>query len=500
MCPPHSPEPPPRPPAPADAGAANPAYGRVTAAAIDELVRAIGAAAVCADRERLAACATDESTLVFPPELLVEPATTEQVSEVMRWASRHRIPVTPRAAASNVTGGVLPVLGGVVLSVMKMNRILTLDERNLQAVVEPGVITHDLQRAAEEHGLFYPPDPSSFEICTIGGNVAVGAGGPHCLKYGTTKDYVLGLTVVLPGGEILETGGRTRKRAAGYDLTHLFVGSEGTLGVLTRIRLRLVPQPKAAVMLLVPFARLGDAVAGAAAILRRGIVPAALELSRGSVLLPPGPDGQALAGRTEAVLLIELDGHPASLEAERDEVGEVCADAGGLDVFVVDDGAKRKAVWDRRRASWPRLVDGNAVIETLDPVVPLDRIVEYMAAVEAIRDRHQVPVYCGGHAGDGNIHTNIACKTDGPEVRARMGRAADEITALTLALGGTVAGEHGIGCVKTDALARELSPVALALQRAIKRQVDPQDIMNPGKVLPDARVDCAPFIAGRLTV
>ena len=471
-------------------------YNRLTPEMIVELRQKVGDAAVRADPETLAAHASDETRLVFQPELVVLPTSTEQVREIMLWASRHRIPVTPRAAASNVTGGALAIHGGVILSVMKMNRKLAIDERNLVAVVEPGVITRDLQCAAEDRGLFYPPDPSSFETCTIGGNVAEGAGGPHGLKYGTTKDYVLGLTAVLPNGEILQTGGRTRKNVVGYDLTHLFVGSEGTLGVITEITLRLVPKPKAIVTMLVPFENIEAAVSAAAAILRHGVVPAALEMSRGSVLLPQGPQGQAIAERTQAVLLIELDGNPLALEAERDEVGALCVGENALDVFVIDDNAKRQAIWDLRRGNWTRLVNGNAVIETLDPVVPLDKIVLFMRGVEAIKTRYQVPIYCGGHAGDGNVHTNIACKTDGPEIRERMGRAAKEVMALTLSMGGTIAGEHGIGCVKKDELAMELSQVSIGVQRGIKQLFDPLNIMNPGKVLPDDRKSCDPFIAG----
>jgi glycolate oxidase len=472
------------------------AHRRITPAMAAELRSRIGDAAMCSEPGRMAAYASDETRLVYPPELVVLPGSVEDVREIMRWASRHRVPVTPRAGGSNVTGGALAIHGGVVLSVMKMNRKLEIDEKNLVAIVDPGVITGDLHEAALERSLFYPPDPSSFASCTIGGNVAEGAGGPHGLKYGTTKDFVLGLEVVLPDGELLRTGGRTRKNVVGYDLTHLFVGSEGTLGVITEITLRLVPKPKAILTLLAPFDGIEAAVGAAAAILAHGVVPAALEMSRGNVLVPPGPQGQAIAQKTGAVLLIELDGHPAALEAERDEVGAVCVEGGALDVFVVGDSGKRKAIWDLRRGNWTRLVDGNAVVETLDPVVPLDRIVPFMRGVEEIRAKHDVPIYCGGHAGDGNVHTNIACRTDSPEIRARMGRAAAEVMALTVAMGGTIAGEHGIGCVKKDDVALELAPVSIDVQRRIKHLFDPLGIMNPGKMLPDGDAACDPFIVG----
>ncbi len=471
-------------------------YNRVSPDRVSELRQKIGEGAVYVDPDKLIAFASDESKLIYQPELVVEPTSTVQVQELMRWATKHRIPVTPRAAASNVTGGALAVHGGAILSVMKMNRILEIDERNLIAVAEPGVITYDLQSAVEERGLYYPPDPSSFDTSTIGGNVAEGAGGPHCLKYGTTKDYVMGLTVVLPNGDLLQTGGRTRKGVVGYDLSHLFIGSEGTLGIITEVVLRLVPKPKAVLTLLVPFEELEAAVSAVAKILSHGIVPAATELSKGSVLLP---QGHAMAGKTQAVLLIELDGSPSALEEERDEIGDICVEERALDVLVIEGKNKRKALWDLRRSSWTKLVDSHAVLETLDPVVPLDQMAQYVRKVEEIEARHQVPIFCGGHAGDGNVHTNIASKVDTPEIRSRMRDAAEEIMALALSMGGTTAGEHGIGCVKINHLAKELSPVSIDFQKAIKRLLDPLNIMNPGKVLPEeAEETYSPFIVGGL--
>ena len=471
-------------------------YNPVSPDMVGELKQRIGERAVYTDPDKLVAFASDESKLTYRPELVVEPTSTEQVCETMRWASRHRIPVTPRAAASNVTGGALALHGGIILSVMKMNRILEIDQGNLVAVVEPGIITYDLQCAVEEKGLYYPPDPSSFDTSTIGGNVAEGAGGPHCLKYGTTKDYVMGLTVVLPNGDLLQTGGRTRKGVVGYDLSHLFIGSEGTLGIITEIVLRLVPKAKAVLTLLVPFEELEAAAAAVAKILGHGIVPAAMELSKGSVLLP---QGHAMAEKTQAVLLIELDGNPAALEEERDEIGDICVEEKALDVLVIEGKNKRKAIWDLRRSSWTKLVDNHAVLETLDPVVPFDKMTQYVRKVEEIEARHNVPIFCGGHAGDGNVHTNIASKVDTPAVRERMKQAAEEIMVLALSMGGTVAGEHGIGCVKIDHLVKELSPVSIHFQKGIKRLLDPLNIMNPGKVLPDdGEEPCSPFIVGGL--
>jgi glycolate oxidase len=466
----------------------------ITPEMVRELKQSLGECAVYTDPDKLVSFASDESKLTYLPELVVEPTSTEQIAETMRWASRHRIPITPRAAASNVTGGALAINGGVILSVMKMNRILEIDEKNLIAIVEPGIITYDFQCAVEEKGLYYPPDPSSVDTSTIGGNIAEGAGGPHCLKYGTTKDYVMGLTVVLPNGEILRTGGRTRKGVVGYDLSHLFIGSEGTLGVITEIILRLVPLPKAVTTLLVPFDTLESAASAVAKILAHGIVPAALELSKGNALLP---QGHGVSQKTRATLLIELDGSLSAIEEERDEIGDLCLQENALDVLIVEGKAKRKAIWDLRRGNWTKLVDDNAVIETLDPVVPREKMALYVRTVEEIEARYGVPIYCGGHAGDGNVHTNIASRIDTPEIRERMKHAAREIMALALSMGGTIAGEHGIGCVKKEEIIKELSPVSITLQREIKRLIDPLNIMNPGKVLPgDDERSFSPFIVG----
>jgi FAD/FMN-containing dehydrogenase len=306
----------------------------------------------------------------------------------------------------------------------------------------------------------------------------------------------MGLTLVLPNGDLLQTGGRTRKGVVGYDLGHLFIGSEGTLGVMTEIVLRLVPKPKSILTLLVPFEELEAAASAVAKILSHGIVPAAMELSKGSVLLP---QGHSMAPKTRAVLLIELDGNPSALEDERDETGEICVEEKALDVLVIAEKNKRKAIWDLRRSSWTKLVDSHAVLETLDPVVPLDKITQYVRKVEEIESRHSVPIFCGGHAGDGNVHTNIASEVDSPEIRERMKQAAEEITNLALSMGGTVAGEHGIGCVKIDHLVKELSPVSIGFQKGIKHLLDPLNIMNPGKVLPEEGGESySPFIVGGL--
>jgi glycolate oxidase subunit GlcD len=452
---------------------------------VDELRQTIGESAVTSDPDKLQSFASDESKLVYPPELVVEPTSTDQVRDTMLWASKHRIPVTPRAAGSNVTGGALAIQGGVILSLMKMNRILEIDEGNLIAVVEPGIITLDFQRAVEAQGLYYPPDPSSIDTSTVGGNVAENAGGPHCLKYGTTKDYVLGLTVVLPSGDILRTGMKTRKGVVGYDLTPIFIGSEGTLGVLTEIVLRLLPRPQKVATLLAFFQTLESATSAVAGILGRGIIPAAAELIPVKSLdLLTDKFPFALPKNVQALLLIELDGHPQAVTSERNEVGDVCFQAKAIDVVVAEGEAKRKTLWDVRRNIWTTLVEKKPLVESLDIVVPIRRITEYVNKVAEIESRYGINIHCLGHAGDGNIHTDIAMDVDTPELREKIRQASLEIMSLAISMGGTIAGEHGIGLTKKEFVTMELSPTSIALQKNLKRLFDPLNIMNPGKVLP----------------
>lgn len=461
---------------------------RITAAMVEDLTRRIGPGPIFTDPEKLASFSSDESKLIYSPELVVEPLSTGQVQETLRWASHYRIPVTPRAAGSNVTGGALPVHGGIVLSLMKMNRIIEIDPQNLIAVVQPGIITYDLQCAVEERNLYYPPDPSSIDTSTIGGNVAENAGGPHCLKYGTTKDYILGLLVVLPNGDLLQTGVRTRKGVVGYDLTHLFIGSEGTLGVITEIVLKLIPKPKRVATLLAVFPDLETETSAVARILETGITPAAAELIpiKSLDLLPDGLPFP-LPKETGALLLIELDGRPEAVIVERDEVGDTCMEKGSLDVFVAEGAAKRKTLWDMRRNIYTYMVEKKALVESLDIVVPIDRISEYVRRVTEIEGRYGINVHCLGHAGDGNIHTDIVSDSDNPEVRKRIRDASLEILSLALSMKGTLAGEHGIGFTKKEYLPMELSRVSIQFQRALKQIIDPLNIMNPGKVLPDEK-------------
>jgi len=448
---------------------------------IAELHDLIGANCVFIDPPKREAYSRDESGLSFDPELVVEPNTIEQIQRLMAWATRHRIPVTPRAAASNVTGGALAVKGGVVLSLMRLNQLIAIDKHNMTAIVQPGVITYDLQSAAREQRLYYPPDPSSVKSSTIGGNIAEDAGGAHCLKYGTTKDYVRALTVVLPDGELLKTGTKTRKGVVGYDLTELFIGSEGTLGVIVEATLMLIPRPREEITLLAVFDDTVTAMNTAAAILKSGVMPSCLDMMRGGGLLPAD---MAITQKAVNVLLIELDGHPAAVEDERDQIGQVCLDRGALDVLVVQSESKRKDLWDKRRRSWTDLVEQTAYVYSLDPCVPLDKMAQFVRKVEQIKAEHGLQVYFSGHVGDGNLHVNFAAETDTPEIRQDIATASEEILKLALSLGGTISGEHGIGYVKKKYVPLELSAISLTIQKRIKQVFDPLNIMNPEKIFP----------------
>ena len=458
-------------------------YNKITSPMVTELGDLIGRDCMFNDPAKRLAYGRDESGLSFIPEMVVEPGSIKQIQQLMAWATRHRVPVTPRAAASNVTGGALAVKGGVILSLMRLNQLIAIDRRNMTANVQPGVITYDLQSAARQQRLYYPPDPSSVKSSTIGGNIAEDAGGAHCLKYGTTKDYVRALTVVLPDGKLLKTGTRTRKGVVGYDLTELFIGSEGTLGVIVEATLMLIPQPQEEITLLAVFDDTVKAMNTAAAVLESGVLPSCLDMMRGGALLPAD---MAIKQKAANVLLIELDGHPAAVEDERDHIGQVCLDRGALDVLVVQGESKRKDLWDQRRRSWTDLVEQTAYVYSLDPCVPLDKMAQFVDKVEQIKTEYDLQVFFSGHVGDGNLHVNFAADTDTPEIRQDIATASEEILKLALALGGTISGEHGIGYDKKKYVPLELSAVSLAVQKGIKQVLDPLNIMNPEKIFPES--------------
>jgi len=463
-------------------------YGRITEELLEELRAIAGAGQVLVDADTIASCSRDETEdLSFPPEVVVRPVTTDQVSAIMKLASRERIPVTPRGAGTGLSGGALPVHGGICLSLEKMNRILEIDRENLMAVVEPGVVTEVLQNEVEKLGLYYPPDPASRGSCMIGGNIAENAGGPHAVKYGVTKDWVTGMEAVLPDGTVITTGGKLRKDVSGYNLTQLLVGSEGTLAIVTRIVLRLIPMPAHRRTMVACFDEVEAAAKAVVAIFDRKVIPAAAEFMEGAAWRA-GADriGKHLvpAGHA-AYLLLEVDGSSEPVvEDEALRMGEACLELGAVDVLVADTPAKQKEIWSVRRAIG-EAVKKIAPYKEEDTVVPRRQVPQLVESVRAIIDRYGLRAICYGHAGDGNVHVNILKDETGEAWDRNLDTAIREIFARVAELGGKISGEHGIGWVQRNYMPIAHAAGELELMRAIKRTLDPHDILNPGKIFPD---------------
>lgn len=419
------------------------------------------------------------------PEAVVFARTAEDVSRLLRFASERRIPVTARGAGYGYVGGCVPARGGIALSLARMNRILEISERDFVAVVEPGVITGELQTRARAMGLFYPPDPASLKDCSLGGNIATNAGGPRCLKYGVTRSYVLGLEMVLANGDIVRCGGRTHKNKTGFDLVGLFVGSEGMLGVCTQATLRLLPHPQSRAALSAGFAGIHAAAAAVRAIFAAGWLPAALEVADSFTLdaaratmsadrIPPGG----------AHLLVELDGRDASLRGEIAELESLLREAGALNAQAAVGEADCEALWDLRRGFSAALKATGLTKLNEDIVVPRGRLEDLIEFAADLQRRRRVPVACFGHAGDGNIHVNLMVADHAnPEVAANMEAALDELFAQVIAWGGAITGEHGIGLAKRRWWPQALSAENRRLHRTLKDALDPGGILNPGKFL-----------------
>jgi len=464
-------------------------FAVVTPDFVDALRAQIGESCVHVDDDTLERVSSDETEdLVFRPDVLVTPATTSDVSAVMRLAAHHNIPVTPRGAGTGLSGGALPVHGGVVLATQALNRILEIDTKNLMAVVQPGVITQVLQEEVEKAGLFYPPDPASRGSCFLGGNLAECSGGPRAVKYGVTKDYVLGIEAVLPGGQVIRHGGKLLKNVTGYNLTQLLVGSEGTLGVITEITLRLIPMPPHRVMILVPFASLQDCARAVPAIMNAGITPSVLEfMERDAIIITEKHLGTRIPNNDAAAqLLIELDGNDESVIArEAEQICELVLEGGASDALYADTAARMNELWSMRRAIG-EAVKSVSVYKEEDTVVPRSQLVTLLTGVKKIATRYGIRTVCYGHAGDGNLHVNILKmdRTDA-EWNNSLDPAIREIFKLTVSLGGLISGEHGIGYVQKNYLPIAFSAAELHIMRAIKSAFDPDGILNPGKIFPD---------------
>lgn len=414
------------------------------------------------------------------------PTHTQQVSTILRLASEHRVPVVPRGAGSGLSGGAAAVDGALTIALTALDRILHIDPDDLYVVVQPGVLNADLGRAIEPYGLFYPPDPASYEFCSIGGNLAEDAGGLRCIKYGVTRDYVLGLEVVLADGSVIRTGGRTVKDAMGYDLTQLFVGSEGTLGIITEATLRVLPTPAPNVTALAFFRTPVEAGRAVAAITRAGVVPATLEImDRATIRAVDAALAVGLPSDAGAVLLIESDAGGAAGERELDAALDACRAEGATRIDRAADEAQADALREaRRKAHWSLERGGIARME--DVGVPRSRAPELLAAIEAIAEANEVRVGVFGHAGDGNFHPTFVTDPADADGERRVDAARAAMYAAVLELGGTVSGEHGTGLVKREWLVRQRGEAHVRALRAIKSALDPLGILNPGKVLLDA--------------
>jgi glycolate oxidase len=414
----------------------------------------------------------------------VLPGSTTEISAIARLCRQHRLPLVVRGAGTGYTGGAVPTSGGVVLSMERLNRILEIDEVNLVAVVQPHVITGDLQRAVERVGLFYPPDPASLETSSIGGNVAECAGGPRAFKYGTTKRYVLALEAVLAGGEIVRTGSKAVKNVVGYDLTQLLVGSEGTLGIITEVTLRLVPKPRARATVTAGFADVRGAVAGVTALIARRIVPAAIELIDDDSLR--AVERHLGGAYPPTLVIVECDGEPAAVEAEIARASEACVEAGAVSIVRAATDAERDALWAvRRQVSLALRATGLLKINH-DVVVPRGRVPELFDAVGELKAASGLQIACFGHAGDGNIHVNVMIERGNPVQAARAAEVERALFERVVALEGSISGEHGIGFAKARYLDLELSPGVIALMKRVKAAFDPDGILNPGKIFPPA--------------
>ena len=452
---------------------------------LDALRAIVGPDHLRSDDQSLLTYGTDALKRGHPADAVVLPCDTREVAQIARLCNEQRVPLVPRGAGTGYTGGAVPTRGGVVIALDRMNRIREIDEANLIAIVEPHVITGDLQDAVEALGLFYPPDPASLRQSTIGGNVAECAGGPRAFKYGTTKKYVLGLEAVLPTGEVVETGGKVVKNVVGYDLTQLLVGSEGTLAIITKIILRLIPRPPVQATLRATFVDVESAVAAVTNIIRARVVPAALELVDGdsleAVARNLGVRSLAPEG-TAALLLVEVDGVPAAVEEEAARVRSACVEAGATEVLRARDEAERRELWRVRRELSLSLKLIAPLKLNHDVVVPKGRIPELFALVARIRDTYQLRIPLFGHAGDGNIHVNIMLDPHDGDALARSRAAEHALFEGVVALEGSISGEHGIGFAKAPFLSIELSNDEIALMKRVKQAFDPNGILNPGKI------------------
>ena len=434
--------------------------------------------------EDLATYSYDGFLLEFRPDAVIIPENTDEISKIMRVANREKLNIIPRGAGTNITGTSVARKGGIIMAFHRMNKILEIDPGNMCAVVQPGVVNAELQKEVARYGLMYPPDPASMFVSTIGGNVALNAAGPRGVKYGTTKDYLLGLEVVLPSGEVIKTGGKTFKNVSGYDLTRLMCGSEGTLGIFTEVTVRLVPLPPAKATLQGIFSDLDDAAKTVPAIIGSGIVPTTLELIDRVVLdVIRDYGGAEFSREAEALLLIEVDGEEGLVEAQGERIEKFCRESGAIEVQRARSPEEADRVWQARRSAFGAVarLRPNCIVE--DATVPVKRLPDIIRKIVELADKYRLKIGVLAHAGDGNLHPLIMTDLRDKEEMARVDKALEEMYEATIAMGGTLSGEHGIGIAKDRFMTMEFSQSAIELMRGIKRVFDPNNILNPGSFL-----------------
>ena len=452
---------------------------------IKELEAVVGSDNIATGRQDLLCYSYDATQMEFIPDAVIHPANAQEIAAILRLANRDGFPVFPRGAGSGFTGGSLPKAGGIVLVTTRMNKILRIDSENLIAEVEPGVVTEQFQQAVEKLGLFYPPDPASLKFSTLGGNVAENAGGPRAVKYGCTKDFVMGLEVVLPTGAIIRTGGETYKGVVGYDMTKLLCGSEGTLGIITKIIFKLLPYPDAKKTMLTIFDSIDGAAKAVSSIIGSKIIPTTLEFMDYATLqcverrfnLGIPPEGRA-------VLLIEVDGDRDLIEKQARQIHDIIKPLGLVQFRAARDKAESEQLWQVRRLVSPSLRDVNPDKYNEDIVVPRSRVPDVIRTIEKIQQRYEMPIVNFGHAGDGNIHVNIMIDKRQPGMEEKAHLAIRDVFQAALDLGGTMSGEHGVGLSKSPYIELELSPDQIAAMKAVKHALDPNNILNPGKMFP----------------
>jgi glycolate oxidase len=450
----------------------------------DEFCSIVGERWFLATPEDLATYSYDGFLPEFKPDAVIIPGSTDEISRIMRLANRERVNIVPRGAGTNICGSSVARKGGIIIAFHRMNKILEIDPQNRCAVVQPGVVNADLQKEVARYGLMYPPDPASMFVSTIGGNVALNAGGPRGVKYGVTRDYLLGLEAVLPSGEVIKTGGKALKNVSGYDLTRLLCGSEGTLAIFSEITVRLIPLPPAKATLQAVFSDLDDAATTVSAIIGSGIVPTTLELMDRVVLdVIRDYGGAEFSRKAEALLLIEVDGEEVLVDAQGQRIERFCKERGAIEVERTSRPEEAERLWQARRTAFGAVarLRPNCIVE--DATVPVKRLPDIIRKIVQLADKYQLKIAILAHAGDGNLHPLIMTDLRDREEMARIDKALEELYEAALVMGGTLSGEHGIGIAKARFMTMEFSQSAIEIMRGIKRVFDPNNILNPGSFL-----------------